>query len=150
MPLGVGAGGERAVVAVKVGAVVHEVWFLLDPGVAGAGGGLRGAARDADAAASEAASCGDETLVLGAWQVEADAGDHVGADPRVPEVGDASCSVALVDVSPALFFWSGGGIRSLTEFGLKPTGAACRSGRGCGPWHVGGHGWVLCPRGGAG
>ena len=53
MSLGAGAGGERAVVAVEVGAVVHEALVLLDPGVAGAEGGLRGAARDADVAVSE-------------------------------------------------------------------------------------------------
>ena len=69
--MGAGTGGERAVVVVEVGAVVHEVWVLLDPGVAGAGGGLWGTARDADVAVSEIASYGDEPLFLGVCQVEA-------------------------------------------------------------------------------
>ena len=58
--MGAGAGGERAVVVVEVGAVVHEVLVLLDPGVAGAGGGLRGTARDADVAVCEVASYGEK------------------------------------------------------------------------------------------
>jgi hypothetical protein len=90
---------------VEVGRGVHVDSVLLVVAVAAAGGCVIGAPTDATVTITKQTADGHDPLGFGVGQAESGAGHNVHGSTVVPEVGNATGAVALVDVSHVLFFF---------------------------------------------
>ena len=90
----------------EVGRWIHVDRVLLVEAIASADGCVISASNDATVTITKQAADGHDPLDFGVGQAESGAGHNVHGGTVVPEVGNATGAVALVDVSHVLFFFS--------------------------------------------